>query len=110
MYLCDQVISKGLTTGPAGVTLALKKSESTETIKQSQSITGGGFTFEKVLPGDYVVVASHPTWQFETASLGILCTRITLVASLWYVNRLFNINKNQCLEEIIRYHRKNVTR
>jgi hypothetical protein len=28
-------------------------------------MAGGGYTFEKVLPGDYVVEGTHPVWQFE---------------------------------------------
>ena len=50
------------------MTLTLKKKGSPETIKKATTATGGSFTFENVLPGEYVVEATHSTWQFVTVS------------------------------------------
>ena len=60
-----QVVSKGQSDGPAGVTLTLTKQGSTEVIKEAQSEVGGGYKFEKVLPGEYAVTARHPSWTFD---------------------------------------------
>ena len=48
------------------MTLTLKKKGSPETVKKATTATGGSFTFENVLPGEYVVEATHSTWQFVT--------------------------------------------
>ena len=60
------MVSKGQSEGPAGVKLILKKSGTQDVVKETTSKIGGGYTFEKVLPGNYDVEASHPTWKFET--------------------------------------------
>ncbi|KAI0209330.1 Nodal modulator 2 [Lamellibrachia satsuma] len=66
-----KVISKGSADGPLGVTLTLKKKGTSEAIKKASSAASGSFTFENVLPGEYVVEASHPTWKFVTSSVGV---------------------------------------
>lgn len=59
------------------MTLTLSKVGSTEVIKEVVSVTGGSYTFENVLPGDYEIKASHKTLKFDTVSsdklLSILC-------------------------------------
>lgn len=48
--------------------MTLKKAGSAEIVQQTTSAVGGGYTFEKVLPGSYRVEASHPTWMFDSVS------------------------------------------
>jgi len=60
------VVSRGQSTGPQGVVLALKKSAGGgEAVKQTSSSLDGDFVFEKVLPGDYVIEASRSPWIFD---------------------------------------------
>jgi hypothetical protein len=40
-----------------------------ETVKSTTSVAEGSFTFEKVLPGEYFIEATHPVWKFEKACL-----------------------------------------
>jgi hypothetical protein len=58
-------VSRGESYGPAGVLLELKKAGSDELVQQTNSLQDGGFTFERVLPGDYIVKASRPPWLFD---------------------------------------------
>lgn len=64
-----QVVSEGEEMGPAGVTLTLTKAKVAEPLKFTTSSEGGVFTFENVLPGEYVVTASHPTWKLGVVRL-----------------------------------------
>ena len=61
------------------MTLTLKKKGTSEAIKKASSAASGSFTFENVLPGEYVVEASHPTWKFVTVrqllDLAALCAQ-----------------------------------
>lgn len=60
------MVSRGQTTGPQGVLLALKKvAGGDHAVKQTSSLLGGDFVFEKVLPGDYVIEASRSPWIFD---------------------------------------------
>ena len=59
-------MSRGQSTGPQGVQLALKKAGSGDNIvKQTSTLLGGDFVFEKVLPGDFVIEASRSPWIFD---------------------------------------------
>ncbi|ESO93836.1 hypothetical protein LOTGIDRAFT_104485 [Lottia gigantea] len=60
-----QVISKGQSVGPAGVSIHLIKSSNGETIQTTKTADTGRYSFTKVLPGEYKVKASHPTWKLE---------------------------------------------
>ena len=62
-------MSKGHETGPSGVALTLTKAGSSDVLKEIVTTSGGAYTFEKVLPGEYEITASHPTWQFETVCI-----------------------------------------
>ena len=69
-----QVISEGDVSGPAGVTLTLYKGQG-QVVQETTSVTGGSFTFEKVLPGSYIVDASHKVWQFKK----VCCSRSPMI-------------------------------
>lgn len=72
-----KIISKGQSSGPVGVTVTLKKAGSAEIVQQTTSAIGGGYTFEKVLPGSYRVEASHPTWMFDSSGVDVTVGRET---------------------------------
>lgn len=48
--------------------MTLKKHGSTTPLQTTVTAPGGDFLFEKVLPGDYVVTASHERWEFDIVS------------------------------------------
>ncbi|XP_013400762.1 nodal modulator 2 [Lingula anatina] len=66
-----QVISKGTTQGPAGIQVFLKKEGAAEVLQSQKTGPDGGYKFTKVLPGNYVVEASHPKWEFEKAKVEV---------------------------------------
>jgi hypothetical protein len=59
-----RIVSKGTTTGPAGVKLELVNSN-TEATLSGESGPGGMYTFEKLMPGSYELTPSHPSWDIE---------------------------------------------
>ena len=61
----SQVISKGSSIGPAGITLTLKKEGKDGVVQVVTSGEGGGFLFTQILPGSYIVQATHAAWTFE---------------------------------------------
>ena len=62
-------MSFGQDVGPPGVVLTLTKQGSREVVKTTETKPGGDFMFEKVLPGDYVVTATHQNWEFDIVSI-----------------------------------------
>ncbi|XP_022098471.1 nodal modulator 1-like [Acanthaster planci] len=69
--LNGQVLSKGQSEGPAGVSVSLTKQGEKEPLVQSATKTGGGYIFKQVLPGEYTLGASHPKWTFVKDTLPI---------------------------------------
>lgn len=65
-----KVLSKGQRSGPAGVQVTLRKT-GTEVEQTSLTQIGGKYAFTRVLPGDYEIVASHPTWTLQKASTSV---------------------------------------
>lgn len=63
-----KVLSKGQSLGPAGVLVALRNMGSDVNIQVTATQTGGKFAFFRVLPGEYEISASHPTWILKEAS------------------------------------------
>jgi len=72
------VVSKGQSTGPAGVTLSLTLVEKSAVLQKTNSIENGSFSFKNILPGDFVIDAVHPTWMFETSRAVAKVTSDTL--------------------------------
>ncbi|NXS18565.1 NOMO2 protein, partial [Mystacornis crossleyi] len=60
-----KVLSKGQTLGPAGVQVVLRNAGSDINIQATITQPGGKFAFFKVLPGEYEIFASHPTWMLK---------------------------------------------
>ncbi|XP_061844241.1 BOS complex subunit NOMO1 [Nerophis lumbriciformis] len=65
------VLSKGHLLGPAGVEVKLSRSETDEKIQSVITQPGGTYTFHKVLPGTYDIIASHPSWILEQSATSV---------------------------------------
>ncbi|XP_077172101.1 nodal modulator 1 [Paroedura picta] len=76
-----KVLSKGQDMGPAGVLVSLKNAGSEVAVQATVTQTGGKFIFFKVLPGEYEIFASHPTWTLKEASTTVRVTNSNAYAS-----------------------------
>lgn len=70
--LFGKVVSKGRQMGPSGVKIILKN-EGPE--RQTETTEEGFFSFSRVLPGKYSLIASHRTWTFKTSSTTVDVTK-----------------------------------
>ncbi|KAK9299267.1 hypothetical protein QLX08_007630 [Tetragonisca angustula] len=70
--ITGKVTSLGLDSGPKGVTVSLYK-EGNEQVPVGTTVTteGGIFYFTPIQPGQYVLVASHPTWMLKTDTVKV---------------------------------------
>lgn len=64
--------SLGRDQGPSGVTLHLK--DAGGVVSETQSMDGGSFKFEDVMPGEYTIVASHASWTFQNNQANVVIT------------------------------------
>ncbi|XP_054956156.1 BOS complex subunit NOMO3-like [Pan paniscus] len=69
-----KVLSKGQPLGPAGVQVSLRNTGTEAKIQSTVTQPGGKFAFFKVLPGDYEILATHPTWALKEASTTVRVT------------------------------------
>ncbi|KAF7481641.1 nodal modulator 3 [Marmota monax] len=69
-----KVLSKGQPLGPAGVQVSLRNTGTEAKIQSTVTQPGGKFAFFKVLPGDYEILATHPTWPLKEASTTVRVT------------------------------------
>ncbi|XP_059130343.1 BOS complex subunit NOMO1 isoform X3 [Peromyscus eremicus] len=69
-----KVLSKGQPLGPAGVQVSLRSTGTDTKIQSTVTQPGGKFAFFKVLPGDYEILATHPTWALTEASTTVRVT------------------------------------
>ncbi|KAM4631893.1 BOS complex subunit NOMO1-like [Discoglossus pictus] len=69
-----KVLSRNQNLGPGGVQVAMRRAGSGVNIQTTVTQTGGKFAFYKVLPGDYEIVASHPTWTLKEATTMVQVT------------------------------------
>ncbi|XP_062999602.1 BOS complex subunit NOMO1-like [Elgaria multicarinata webbii] len=76
-----KVLSKGQTLGPAGVLVALRNPGSEVNLQATATQPGGKYAFSKVLPGEYEIFASHPTWALKEASTTVRVTSSNALAS-----------------------------
>ncbi|KAM8842505.1 BOS complex subunit NOMO1 [Synchiropus picturatus] len=65
------VLSKGHLLGPAGVEVKLSPKGTGDAIQSVSTHPGGKFTFSKVLPGIYDIIASHPSWTLEKSTTSV---------------------------------------
>lgn len=71
--ILGKVVSAGAEEGPAGVTVELQDAQG-KTLQKTQSGLGGGYSFARILPGDYSLLASHPTWTLGRAKTSVKVT------------------------------------
>uniref|UniRef100_H3AWF4 Nodal modulator n=1 Tax=Latimeria chalumnae TaxID=7897 RepID=H3AWF4_LATCH len=64
-----KVLSKGGSSGPAGVQVTLRKPKTGASILSTVTQPGGKYAFSKVLPGEYEIVATHPVWTLKHVSV-----------------------------------------
>ena len=63
-----KILSRGQKEGPAGVRVDISKADGRNTVlNSSTSAEGGSYTFSKLVPGKYVLKASHPMWELDPA-------------------------------------------
>uniref|UniRef100_A0A667XUU7 NODAL modulator 1 n=1 Tax=Myripristis murdjan TaxID=586833 RepID=A0A667XUU7_9TELE len=65
------VLSKGHLLGPAGVEVKLSRAGTEEKLQTVVTQPGGKYTFFKVLPGNYDITASHPSWTLEQSATSV---------------------------------------
>uniref|UniRef100_A0A665TJ43 Nodal modulator 1-like n=1 Tax=Echeneis naucrates TaxID=173247 RepID=A0A665TJ43_ECHNA len=65
------VLSKGHLLGPAGVEIKLSRAGTEEKLQSVVTQSGGKYTFYKVLPGNYDITASHPSWTLDATSVQV---------------------------------------
>lgn len=70
--LSGKVISKGTTDGPSGIHLSLKKSN--EILQETLTEANGKYSFSNIMPGNYLIEASHPTWNLEKSQVSVTVT------------------------------------
>ncbi|OAD52229.1 Nodal modulator 1 [Eufriesea mexicana] len=70
--ITGRVISLGSDSGPKGVTVSLYM-ENNEQVSVDTTITmeGGIFYFTPIQPGQYILIASHPTWILKTDTVKV---------------------------------------
>lgn len=59
-----KVVSKGSDNGPAGISIFLKTVNG-ELLQETKTVVGGDYSFSNILPGEYLVEASHTKWRLE---------------------------------------------
>lgn len=69
-----KVLSQGQSLGPAGVQVSLRNIGTEAKVQSTVTQPGGKFAFFKVLPGDYEILATHPTWPLKEASTSVHVT------------------------------------
>eukprot|EP00057_Strongylocentrotus_purpuratus_P025423 XP_011679897.1 PREDICTED: nodal modulator 1 [Strongylocentrotus purpuratus] len=72
-----KVVSKGKADGPEGVLISVKPKDKDAVAIETQTKTGGVYNIPNVLPGDFIITASHPTWTFQKASITHTVTKDT---------------------------------
>lgn len=71
--ILGKVVSHGQVEGPPGVQVQLQDAQG-RTLQTTRSTTGGGYSFARILPGRYTLVASHPRWTLGRASTSVTVT------------------------------------
>ncbi|RMC17742.1 hypothetical protein DUI87_05407 [Hirundo rustica rustica] len=87
-----KVLSKGQTLGPAGVQVVLRNAGSDLNIQATITQPGGKFAFFKVLPGEYEIFASHPTWMLKESKTVVRVTSSNAYAASPLVVAGYNVS------------------
>ncbi|XP_019368143.1 PREDICTED: nodal modulator 1, partial [Gavialis gangeticus] len=87
-----KVLSKGQILGPAGVQVVLRNAGSDVNIQATVTQAGGKFAFFKVLPGEYEIFASHPTWVLKEANTMVRVTNSNAYAAAPLIVAGYNVS------------------
>uniref|UniRef100_A0A8C0I7N3 Prealbumin-like fold domain-containing protein n=1 Tax=Bubo bubo TaxID=30461 RepID=A0A8C0I7N3_BUBBB len=87
-----KVLSKGQTLGPAGVQVVLRNAGSDINIQATITQPGGKFAFFKVLPGEYEIFASHPTWMLKESNTVVRVTTSNAYAASPLIVAGYNVS------------------
>ncbi|XP_070810911.1 BOS complex subunit NOMO3-like [Pituophis catenifer annectens] len=87
-----KVLSKGESLGPAGVLVVLRSPSTGVTLQTTTTQPGGKYAFLKVLPGEYEVFASHPTWTLKEATTTVRVTSSNAYASSPLIVAGYNVS------------------
>ncbi|XP_054992376.1 BOS complex subunit NOMO1 [Sorex araneus] len=87
-----KVLSRGQPLGPAGVQVSLRNTGTEAKIQSTVTQPGGKFAFFKVLPGDYEILATHPTWPLKEASTTVRVTNSNANAASPLVVAGYNVS------------------
>ncbi|KAM9305783.1 BOS complex subunit NOMO3-like [Gastrophryne carolinensis] len=66
-----KVLSRNKDLGPADVQVSLRRAGSGTNLQTTVTQPGGKYYFNKVLPGQYEIVASHPSWTLKEAATAV---------------------------------------
>ncbi|XP_037620100.1 LOW QUALITY PROTEIN: nodal modulator 1 [Sebastes umbrosus] len=75
------VLSKGHLLGPAGVEVRLTRAGTDDKLQSVVTQPGGKYTFLKVLPGNYDIIAAHPSWTLEQSATSVLVSNANAPAA-----------------------------
>ncbi|KAG8145597.1 putative Nodal modulator 1 protein [Naja naja] len=87
-----KVLSKGQDLGPASVFVALRSPSTGVTLQSTTTQPGGKYAFLKVLPGEYEIFASHPTWTLKEATTTVRVTSSNAYASSPLIVAGYNVS------------------
>ncbi|XP_018425571.1 PREDICTED: nodal modulator 3-like [Nanorana parkeri] len=76
-----KVLSRNQDLGPVGVQVSLRRTGSGVSLQTTATQQGGKYSFNKVLPGEYEIIASHPTWTLKEATAVVQVTSSNAHAS-----------------------------
>lgn len=71
--LRGKIGSVGKENGPAGVTVDLLDKDS-KVVGTNVTDESGGYQYQNIMPGDYVIKATHPTWVLKQDSVKVTVT------------------------------------
>ncbi|XP_041433909.1 nodal modulator 3 [Xenopus laevis] len=69
-----KVLSRNQNMGPVGVQVAMRRAGTSVNLQTTVTQVGGKFAFTKVLPGEYEIFASHPSWTLKQATTMVQVT------------------------------------
>uniref|UniRef100_A0A8C3KZE4 Prealbumin-like fold domain-containing protein n=1 Tax=Chrysolophus pictus TaxID=9089 RepID=A0A8C3KZE4_CHRPC len=87
-----KVLSKGQSLGPAGVQVVLRNAGSDVNLQATITQPGGKFAFFKVLPGEYEILASHPTWVLKESNTVVRVTSSNAYAASPLIVAGYNVS------------------
>ncbi|XP_054167363.1 BOS complex subunit NOMO3-like [Oppia nitens] len=68
------VLSDGSTTGPEDISTTLKAKLNNNILKTTKTTSNGFYEFKEVLPGDYIIEATHPTLKLKKNQIEVSVT------------------------------------